>query len=787
MAEDSLQTEGSDNGAETVPPPENAARGSGARHSWSRGDVLALVVVVLAALAVRAVYISQQQSAADFGKPVGDAEFFDTWARTFAGGERLTDGPYYRAPLYSWVLGATYKVAGFGPLAPRIVQAVLGALTCGLLFVIGRQLFSRVVGLVAGLAAGSYWILVFFTGELLIPTLATFLDVLLLWLLIEAHRRKCLGCWAASGIVLGLSAIARPNILLFAPVILVWALMVRSGRRDRVLTGVTFTVACLIPVLPITVRNCVVGGDCVLISSQGGVNLYIGNNPESDGVNVLLPGTRPHWHDTYLDQIAIAERAEGRSLKPSEVSRYYLRQTWEFVREQPRAAAGLLYTKLTCFWNRHEFSNNKDIYDYTSRYAPFTGYLPLGFGVVGPLGLLGLITYWPRRRELFPLWGFLLVYMISVVLFFSSARFRVPVVPVLILYGAAGCVWIVGTIGRRRWRSLVEASVFLALAAVFCNAQQEDRSVPGLWHLTTAAMLAEKGEIDQAIAEYEKAIAEYPGNHEAFGDMASLYLLRGQFVVAERAARRAVELNPGYAKGLDVLGAVIARQGRIEESLSYFRRSVASVPHNAQAQQHLGHALLLQGRLAEAAKHLGRAAELEPDRADTQASLGMLAVGQGDAGKAVEHLRRSLSLDPSNPQALGQLAEVLQSQGQAAEAARVLGEGLERRPNSTFLTMRLARLLLTTTDPAVRDPDEAVRLAEGVSQRDGGRDPRTQHTLAAAYAVAGRCEDAVNVATSAIPLAEQAGLPQIAQQLRALIQRCTEGRLPDIRDSAGRP
>ena len=783
MADDPVHTEAADIVAET--PAAVAGESGGVpsdvgRSPWGKGDALALAVVVLAALAIRGLYVYQQRSAPDFGHPVGDAEFFHQWGGTFAEGQRFTDGPYYRAPLYPWVLGTVYKLLGVGPLAPRVVQVVLGSLTCGLLFAIGRVLFGRVVGVLAGLAAASYWILVYFTGELLIPTLVTFLDVLLVLTLLGAHQRRCLGLWGLSGLILGLSGIARPNVLLFAPVVLIWIVMIGDHRRGRILSGAVFTAGCLIPVLPVTIRNYVVGDDLVLISSQGGVNLYIGNNPQADGFNVVLPGTRPHWRDTYLDQIAIAERAEGRALKPSEVSGYYLRQTCKFVADSPGTALGLLFSKLKYFWNGYEFANNKDIYDYTGRYTPIVRYLPLGFGVIAPLGLLGLVLHWPRRRELFPLWGFVVVYTVSVVLFFVSARFRVPVIPLLMVYGAAACVWLVQTAGRRRWRPLIEAAVFVALLAVFCNVRQAWSSMPGSWNLTTAALLAQQGKLDEAIAEYHQAIAQFPGNHEAHGDLASLYLIKGNVAAAEQSARRAVELNPDYAKGHDMLGTALARQGRLDEAIGHFRRSVELVPHSAWARQHLGQALLRRGELARAAEHLGRAAELDPDRADTQASLGRLAAMRGDSAAAIEHFDRSASLEPANPRVYDQWARVLQSQSRTAEAVAVLRDGLREVPDNDALTIRLAGLLLATPDPDIRDPDEAVRLAEGVCQRDGGNNPRTLHTLAAAYAVAGRCDDAVREARRAVPLAEQAGLTPIVRQLEALIARCSTGQLGDV-------
>ena len=91
---------------------------------------------------------------------------------------------------------------------------------------------------------------------------------------------------------LGLSAIARPNVLLFGPAIVVWLAIVHRREALRALIYVAcVTTGCLLVILPITIRNYVVGKDVALIATQGGVNFYIGNNPQADGRTAIVPGT----------------------------------------------------------------------------------------------------------------------------------------------------------------------------------------------------------------------------------------------------------------------------------------------------------------------------------------------------------------------------------------------------------------------------------------------------------------------------------------------------------------
>ncbi|MFQ5411139.1 MAG: ArnT family glycosyltransferase, partial [Phycisphaerae bacterium] len=239
-------------------------------------DFLILAVVFRVAVIIRVVYVLQMRDNPHFTNPILDGEVHDNWARAILAGERFFDGAYFKAPLYPWLLAFVYKIFGPGYLVPRLVQSVMGAASCCLLFLVGREAFGRIVGAVAGLAAATFWVMVYFDGELLLEPLSIFLNLLAMWLILRAARSDGIGGWLLSGLVLGLSAITRPNVLVFMPLVALWILFV---HRKRFMTGLTraafFGAACLVPILPITIRNYVVGDDFVLIASQGGPNFYI--------------------------------------------------------------------------------------------------------------------------------------------------------------------------------------------------------------------------------------------------------------------------------------------------------------------------------------------------------------------------------------------------------------------------------------------------------------------------------------------------------------------------------
>ena len=171
-------------------PHEDGAAGQGDRSTrasaapsdlvpaFARRDLLILAVVVLVALVIRVIYVLQLRDSPLFSHPILDSQVHDGWARSIVAGEEVFTGAYFKAPLYPWFLATIYKIAGPGYLVPRLVQAVMGSLSCGLVYLVGREAFGRATGALAGLAAATFWVLVYFDAELLVEPLGVFLNLL---------------------------------------------------------------------------------------------------------------------------------------------------------------------------------------------------------------------------------------------------------------------------------------------------------------------------------------------------------------------------------------------------------------------------------------------------------------------------------------------------------------------------------------------------------------------------------------------------------------------------------
>lgn len=603
-----------------------------------RRDWPLLLAIILFAFILRLIFMLQWQDSPIFSHPKIDELYHDEWARAIAAGDSYVEGPYFRAPLYPAFLGLVYKVLGYNYLAPRLVQSVLGALGCGLVFLIGRRLFDRRMAAVAGLAAASYWTLIFFDGELLIPTLIVFLDLVLIWLLCRAARQPRKITYGLAGLALGLSAVARPNVLLFGPAVVVWLLI---RHRRELARGVVYcaclTAGCLLAVMPVTVRNYVVGDDFVLVASQGGLNFYIGNNPDSDGRTAMAPGGALDFWGSYNHAIQKAERDLGRELTPSEVSEYYYELGWEFIRSEPKQALALTWLKVRLFWSRWEIANNKCLYFWTEQFAPIVKLLPLPFSVVGPMGILGLVLCWRRRDELFPLWGFVVVYMLSIVPFFCTARYRMPIVPVLILLATFAVLSSVSVARQREWRSLGGRGAITALAALL------------VW--------------------WTPHHASSRNDLNSFVLLGNLYDDHGDPALAVDSYRQALALAPHDLEACYGLGSALTKLNRLPEGINELRR-VLNGPRPFRAGQTVGMVAAVHSSLANGLAQTGGYTE------------------------AVEHYRAAVELNPTGAQGADQfnLGLVLNALGRPAEAIEAFEQALEVNPEFQAARLQLEKL-----------------------------------------------------------------------------------------------
>jgi tetratricopeptide (TPR) repeat protein len=668
-----------------------------------------------AALVVRAAHVLTLPGTPLFTRPLMDAAVHDVWARGLLAGTWPGAEPFFRAPGYPFFLGILYGVLrlfGLDPgepgarLATVLVQALISALGAGFVALCAERAWNRRAGWLAGGIFAALWTSIYFAGELLFETLVTTLALWLVWRLLRDDGEGAATPRAAgllgTGLVAGLGVVTRPSLLVLVPVIIFY---LRRGRglRWRSLGWAALATGLLLPILPVTLHNVVRGHDAVLIATQGGVNFWIGNNPQSDGRTAIVPGTRATWQGGYEDAIALAEREAGHRLRPSQVDAHYLGKGLAFIAREPGRAALLTARKLRLLLAAGERGNNNNPY-FWRRWSPVLRW-PIWLGWA-PVLALATVGFWRRdlarpRRTL--LLGVAVVYAASVLVFFVNGRFRLPLLALLAAPAGAGLERIFTGLRTRRWPDGLAgpllATGLLAFSASDLLTFRENRVDADVFsRFTLGNALADNGDLDGARRAYEDALAvQRRFRLTQFGLIAEpLYTSLGRIYQSQQRTADALTLctewvraQPATITGRVMLGELLFQAGRTAEAAAQFEVALRTAPDDQGAQ--LGHAWILRAN-GDTGAALRRFRGLADGPSGVQAlfGVGLCLMDLQRWGEAEQTFREVLRRQPDYWQALGNLAAVYDQSGRQEEARRACEELVARRPGDPQASRWLA-------------------------------------------------------------------------------------------------
>ncbi|MFQ6111961.1 MAG: tetratricopeptide repeat protein, partial [Nitrospinota bacterium] len=554
-----------------------------APHIW-----LPLLIFSLAFL-LRLIYILEIRGSPFWDTFILDQEWYDQWAQEIAGGHWVGKEVFFLNPLYAYFLGLIYLPAGRALLAVRLIQAAMGGLSCCLIWAIGRRLFGGREAVLAGLLGATYGLFIFYDSVLAVASLATFLNLLLVFYLLRtdagAGKREGL----IAGVLLGLSVLARPNVLLFYPFLAAfWFLKLRP--RKAFLAGAMSLLGAALVVSPVALRHLIVAGDFVPFTSSGGINLFIGNNPKADGTFMAPSGVRPEPRAMLEDSTRLAEEALGRKLKASEVSAYWQRRAMRFWREEPGKALFLYLKKLALFWNGQELGGTYNFPYFKGRSSSLRNN-PVSFGLLAPLALLGMGVFLRRFKELLLPYGMLFTYTFGIALVFVVAQYRVAAVPFALLFASAFIFWAVGKIRELRLKPLILAAAVGAPLALGVNYPMVGGTL-SVAHTNMGVLYDLRGLKGEAEREFREALRLDPENIRALNNLAIIHEERGELKRALSLYQRAVALRPDYFEGRANYASALLRIGRFSEGLAEFQALLMERPRFAPAYLSFSSALL---------------------------------------------------------------------------------------------------------------------------------------------------------------------------------------------------
>jgi len=228
---------------------------------------------------------------------------------------------------------------------------------------------------------------------------------------------------------------------------------------------------------------------------------------------------------------------------------------------------------------------------------------------------------------------------------------------------------------------------------------------------------------------------------------------------------RSKDLNPKNPKAHLALGRLFFMVSQREKATEYFRKAIELDPKSDEAFFQLGVILKSEGKLKESEEMLLKALDFLPNNPNIYNNLGVTLLEQQKFEHAVKYLKQALEIYPEHNNARYNLAMSLWGLGKIPEAVEQYKQILEMKPNWATAANSLAWILATDKNEDIRDGKEAIRWAMVACKGEGRKNPEYLDTLAAAYAEAGRFEQAVETAKKSIELARSAGDENLAQEV----------------------
>ncbi len=577
----------------------------------TRGPVVLTPLVLLAvvAFALRWLNVTALAGTPLYGDAHGDGEAYLKLAAQIRegglGGLFRAGEVYYQAPLYPHVVALFQSLFGEGLGSLRIFQALLGAVGVFWMGLGSARLFGSRAGLGAAALLALFGPSIWLDGLVQKCALSSVLVCALVALWSYRSRRSLV----LLGVTVGLLMLTRGEARLLACVF-GGAVVLRGdvGTRMRELTP--YLVGLALVLVPVFVRNGVLGGDWVLTTSQAGTNFYIGNGDGATGTYTpLVPGRGDARYEKD-DARRLAEKAAGRDLTPSEVSAYWSGRALEEMGADPSAALKRLGVKALLAVHHVEVADTDDFGHAQRSSWILRGSIP--FTVIFVLGMLGLgLATEEERRQARIFIALGAAQLAALVLFYVFARYRLPLSLSLMPLAGLG----VASLGRLRvaWKrpvALAAAAGVLTLVPVYS---------------------AETG-LAAAWVNEGRALVE-----------------AGDYAAAEAAAQEALVLSPAFFDAHRLLALSHLKRGEGDRALAPLERAHELAPSDWQVRAWLGIAVGEAGDMPRAFELLRGAALERPEAMPIVSNAVALAVALGRPSAAVELLRSRLEAFPEEP------------------------------------------------------------------------------------------------------------------------------------------
>jgi tetratricopeptide (TPR) repeat protein len=597
-------------------------------------DLFAYVLFFIA-LAIRLIYLWEDRSNPFYEYGNIDSIHYKIFANDFSKYGILPNDVFFWGPGYPFFLSFIYATFGNTTIITKIVQSIIGSLTCVLVYLIGKKLFkAEHIPHVAAMICCLYGPLIYFDLQIVSANLEVFLDIFAIYLLLASSNATAIWLLIVAGIVIGISTVTRGGIVLFVPFIVLWIFLNAKRKSEEYYTNLcqehqnrhiilwtlSRTTAILIPMIliisPVTVRNVVqevkleernrndlnsassyhrriiekiLSRDYVSVSSNVGLNLYLGNEWSLRNINNVNHPLCFTYYKNLLD-----EPYFNNVTTASQHNQYFIKKALSTILKDPVSYIKLLGMKVKRLISGVEISRNSNIYadrKYSSimSITLSNNFIAFPSGIIIPLGLTGMLLLVREWRKHFLLLSFVSTQCLFILSFFVTSRYRVPIIPIVAIYAVYALYYIYNGIRERCYKKYIASFILTVCFAILSNAyvEKEDDN-HGAYEYNNAAMLEmREGNYDIAFEHYKKALDIDPNYAPVLFSLGDYYEKRHITKAAIKYYEKGLSIAPMDITANMKLGEIYYSTGNANNAINRFKEVLKYQPMNREARDRL--------------------------------------------------------------------------------------------------------------------------------------------------------------------------------------------------------
>lgn len=592
------------------------------------------ILLFFIAFSIRIIYLLEfhlSNPFFDIIPPSVDHFNFDQAAINFSEGDLLARSPNNSfAPLYKYFLGFIYLLFGRNFYIIYIIQFTLGSLTALLIFLITKDLFGLRSGIIAFLCFAFYSPQIIYEGIILRAAFISFLGIVSFFLLLRIKDSLTLNRIIIAVLALSLFIQSRPNVLLCLPLVCIYLFKVISplepARRTRY--WLIITSAFLVSFIPLLIQSYIVHNRFVFFDSSGPTAFISGNYITYSGFGfdaTALEDFRNKNILNYLNSIKFV---------------------FHLIIDDFTGFIKLYLRKIYFFLNDFEAPSNVSIYLYRE-FSNTLNVLPGHFSFFSSLGIIGMVLTTKalrnkNRLKIFLLYSFFFSLFLSVILFYNVARFRLPVVPYLIIFSSYTINMIVTWISKMQYKKAFVS--ILASIMLFITFHEPERvyRIRADDYNNMALAWNEKGNPEKAINFVDLALAVDPLNFHSHFNKGQYYSQKQDWVNAIFYFEKALSLNSKYRevkikliRALFNLGNQHFEKQEFNNAVDIYSKIIKLEPHDIDTLLNMGVCNVNLGKNNNAKRLFESILKINPNHSGAKTNLGLLSESSRASGQGI--------------------------------------------------------------------------------------------------------------------------------------------------------